>query len=238
MRRSPARHAPQYPYYAPQPYYPPEPRGSSAGAIIGAVGTIVMTLAAVTVAAVFVWKMTGGVLPSLQGGTVTKPTVGIGTGNNGSSDAGATTGSDTTAYNATADAQQAAAIQAGAQAVVPPAAVAPAGVDTLGQPIPTAIILIPTAIPIEQVQVIPQSMPVLAAGSDMRPTPVTVMTYPTPLPVAVANDFEVSSDGTCITAPRNGRRYQVCQGWKYQPNELASVADYIRTGLLPGVEVQ
>jgi len=218
-------------------YYPPEPRGVSAGAIIGAIGTIVLTLAAVTVAAVFVWKATGGVLPGVT--TSTKPTIGTtmgGTTGRGSVNTGAQTGITDVQYNATAGAQQAAAIQEAAQVEQSPVQ-APAGVDLQGQPIPTAVILIPTVAPVDQIVVVPQSMPVLAVDP-LLPTAVPTMPYPTPLPAAIANDFEVSPDGTCITAPRNGKRYQVCQGWKYSPAEIATVADLIRGGTLPGVEVQ
>lgn len=224
MRRSPARHTLAPPQYQQPYYYPPEPRGASAGAIIGAIGTIVLTLAAVTVAAVFVWKMTGGVLPgplSLPTKAAIVPTSYVPRPN-------AQTNID--AYNAE---QQATAV-----AIVQPAAQAPAVVPPVDSTIPTAVVLIATVAPIEQITVVPRGFPALAPGSDMRPTAVPTMPYPTPLPQAIADDFEVSPDGTCITAPRAGKRYQVCQGWKYQPQELATVADLIRGGTLPGVEVQ
>lgn len=139
------------------------------------------------------------------------------------------------AYNATAKAQYQDAIQAQPAEQAPAQIEAPAAIDNA---LPTAAILIPTAVPIEQVTIVPREMPaVYAPGSDMRPTLEPTIPYPTPLPAAVASQYQLSADGTCITAPRAGKLYQVCQDWKYQPNEVASVADYIRTGLLPGVEV-
>ncbi len=231
MRRSPARHPLQPPQYMPM-YYPPEPRRVSAGAIIGAIGTIVLALAAVTVAAVFVWKATGGVLPSalsLPTRAAIVPSVSVPPDYAPRPN----TQTDIDIYSAAQQATAAAIVQ---PAVAP--AQAPAVAPVVDSTLPTAAILIPTAIPIERITVVPQRFPALAAGSDMRPTPIVVMPYPTPLPAAIANDFEVSPDGTCITAPRGGKRYQVCQGWKYSPAEIATVADLIRGGTLPGVEVQ
>lgn len=242
MRRSPARHAiqpPTYqpPYYPPMPYYPPPERRGSA---IGAICTVVLTFCALAMVSIFVWKVTGGVLPSLP----TLPTVKA-IANTGSSSGarGASTGvNDAIArYNAAQEATAAALSQAAGPAVAPRITDrAPAGVDTLGNALPTAVVLIPTVPPVDQITVVPDlSKPIVyAAGSDMRPTPVVVMPYPTALPQAIADDFEVSPDGTCITAPRDGKRYQVCQGWKYAPQELATVADLIRGGTLAGVEVQ
>ena len=118
-----------------------------------------------------------------------------------------------------------------------PAAAQPAAVNNPAT-WPTAGILVATIPPADQITIVPLAAPlVVAPGSDMRPTPVTVMPYPTPLPAAIADNFEVSADGKCITAPRNGVRYQVCQDWEYAPQEIATVADLIRGGTLPGVEV-
>ena len=234
MRRSTARHPIYYQAPAPRPrprpaYDPPEPRGGGAGAIISAISTAVLVLSAVITAAVFVWKVTGGVIPSLPGSVATVPTVAAITGQAG-----------VTVKVPSAPAADAppAAIQAAAPPalVAPPIEAAPAGVDTLGRPIPTAIVHIPTAIPIEQVRVIPQSMPVLAPDP-LLPTAIPTMAIPTPLPAGGASAFDLSPDGKCITARRDGKRYQVCQEWKYAPVEMATVADFIRGGVLPGVEV-
>lgn len=231
MRRSPARHvlqAPQYPppFYYPQPAPAPE---RQRGNVVATICTIVLTLVALIVGGVFLYRVTGGVLPTFQ----TQPTraVGVIPSVGITRDVSAPAQAEIDAHNAAAEAEHAAAIQAGEQAAQPQ--LAPAAVDMLG--IPTAVILIPTALPIDQVRVIPRGMPVLAGA---QPTAIPTMVYPTPLPAAVADDFEVSPDGTCITAPRDGKRYQVCQDWKYQPQELATVADLIRGGTLVGVEVE
>lgn len=248
MRRAPARHTlqpPQYPqpYYPPMPYYPPAPERR--GGWVATTATIVLTLCAIVMVAVFTWKVTGGVLPSLpmQATTGVKPPI---TGDTGTqhSGAGAQTGVDTgaAAYNATADAQLAAAIQASQQqaAAQPNAQAAPAGVDTLGQPIPTAVVFIPTAIPIEQITVVPDvSQPlVFAPGSDMRPTPAPTMPYPTPLPPAVMDGYTLSADGKCLTIERGGKKYQDCEPEPFTLGAARTIADLMRTGVIPGVEVQ
>lgn len=131
-----------------------------------------------------------------------------------------------------------AAYQATVQAVERAAGnIASAPVKPIGG-LPTAVIAIPTSIPIAQITVVPRSMPVVYAQSGpILPTPQPTMTYPTPLPAA-ADAYTVSPDGLCVIAPREGTPYQVCQAWKYAPQEAASVADYIRTGRLPGSPVQ
>jgi hypothetical protein len=236
MRRAPARHQP---YFPPQAmYYPPESRGTSAAAVIGMICTILLTLAGVTAAGALVWRAAGGVLPSLPGALVVPTQRTIATVAPWQPDTNAASQVDRSIdnFNATQVAQVPA--QAAQPAVVPPPAIAaPAGVDALGRPLATAVIMIPTTIPVEQVVVIPHGMPALAPDP-MVPTAIPTMVYPTALPAAVASNFEVSPDGTCITAPRNGKRYQVCQGWKYSPAEQVTVADLIRGGTLPGVEVQ
>lgn len=225
MRRSPARHVlPQYPIAYPPPYppyyAPPPQRPAIDRALNMVLWLIVFGLAGIT----------GYLLITPQ--IPTRPMSITPT-------AGAL--SDTGARHGLSDNATAAAVD---QAVVD-AQPAQAPAQPLAQPIvaqpgalPTAVILIPTAIPVEQVSVVPLAVPLVTApGSDMRPTPVTVMAYPTALPAAIADDFQLSPDGTCITAPRGGKHYQVCQGWKYQPQEIATVADLIRGGTLPGVEV-
>lgn len=122
------------------------------------------------------------------------------------------------------------------QAPAPPAPIeaAPAGIDTRGQPIPTAVVIEQSPV----VEVVPQAMPQeYAPGSDIRQPTVEVLPYPTPLadPMVGAG---VSGDGKCVQAERGGKLYQVCQAWKYQPHEAASMADYLRTGLVPGEEVK
>jgi hypothetical protein len=234
MRRAPARHTPpQYPPYPPMPWpMYPEQRG---GSVVATVSTVLMAIAALVMVGLFAWKVTGGVLPSTPN-TAAQPTKAAPGNVTPRNDTGGGVQTGIDAYNAGQQATAAAASHPGAAARQAPAVQAPA----LPNGIPTAVILIPTALPIEQVTVVPDaSKPlVFAAGSDVRPTPVTVMPYPTPLPQAIADNFEVSPDGTCITAPRGGKKYQVCQGWKYAPNELATVADLIRGGTLLGVEVQ
>lgn len=135
------------------------------------------------------------------------------------------------ANQAAAEANADAAYQATVQAVnaAQPAAAAVAQPGAL----PTAVIAIPTA----QAVVVPWAMPVLASNSPPTVTPIPTIAYPTPLPAAAAA-YTVSPDGLCVIAPRAGKQYQVCQAWKYKPDEATSVADYIRTGLLPGTEVQ
>lgn len=128
------------------------------------------------------------------------------------------------AYQATAQASQSAGNVASAP-VVP------------ASTLPNAVINIPTAVPATQVVVVPQRMPVLAQSGPAQPTAIPTMAYPTPLPAGAAA-YRTSADGKCVIAPRNGTMYQVCQEWKYKPDEAASVADYIRTGLLPGSPVQ
>jgi hypothetical protein len=146
------------------------------------------------------------------------------------------------ASQAAAEAQANAAYQATVQAVdaaQPPAAAAqqPAVVGPIGA-LPTAVIAIPTAVPVAQVVVVPQAMPrTYAQSGPMLPTPIPTMAYPTPLPAAAAA-YSVSPDGRCVTAPRNGAQYQVCQGWPYKDAEARSVADYLRTGMIPGTKVE
>lgn len=102
----------------------------------------------------------------------------------------------------------------------------------------SAIILISTAIPVDRVTVVPVAMPqVYAQSGPVDPTPIPTMAYPTPLPAAAAA-YSLSPDGKCVTAMRDGAAYQACQGWPYNDAEARSVADYVRTGLVPGVKVE
>ena len=227
MRRAPAH----YPQYPPMDYRPPEPH-RGAGSVISTISTVVLTLAAVVAVAVFVLKVTGGVFPFVPGGIVSvtvKPTVGA---------VVAVAGADTRrppvaapAPGIAAQEEAAAEVQViAAQAEAPvqaPVIEAPAGVDTLGQAIPTAIVRMATAIPIEQVRVIP-IIPTVA------PTLIPTVA-PTFIPTA---EFTLSPDGKCIEAARDGKRWQVCQEWKYARVEMATVANLIRGGVLPGVEVR
>lgn len=103
-------------------------------------------------------------------------------------------------------------------------------VETAPQAIPTAAVYA-TAEPV--IQVIPQSMPKFDTG----PTAIPTLTYPTPLPAAILGETQRSTDGKCVSALRGGKRFEVCQEWKFTEAEAASVADYVRTGLIPGVEV-
>lgn len=138
-----------------------------------------------------------------------------------------------------------------AQAPQQPAYSAPAPIVVQQQPAPAveappvappapAVEVVPTAAvyvaPTPVVEVVPQAMPVVAPGSDVRPTPLPAIVLPTPL--TAGSDYWVSEDGKCVRAPRGGKTYEVCQDWKYKPNEIASVGDYIHTGLLPGTEVR
>lgn len=120
------------------------------------------------------------------------------------------------------------------QQQAPPAAALPAA------PAAPAVEVVPTAAvyaaPSPVVEVIPQAMPAVAAGSDIRPAPLPTIAIPTPL--TLGSDYWLSEDGKCVRAPRGGKTYEVCQDWKYKPNEIASVGDYIHTGLLPGTEVR
>lgn len=146
------------------------------------------------------------------------------------------------ASQAAAEAQADAAYQATVQAVdaaqPPVVAQQPAVVAPPVSSQPTAVILIPTAVPVAHIVVVPQAMPqTYAQTGPIAPTAIPTMAYPTPLPAAQAA-YSVSADGKCVTAVRNGAQYQVCQEWKYSPAEAASVADYLRTGLLPGTLVQ
>lgn len=136
-----------------------------------------------------------------------------------------------------AAAEQAAdlAYQATVQAVnaVQPAAAPAAQPGTL----PTAAIVYPTAIPVEQVTVVPIAYPQTYASNDPPTiTPIPTIPYPTPLPVAMAA-FTLSPDGKCVTVAARGGEYQQCQDWPYSAAEAASVADYLRTGLIPGTKV-
>lgn len=133
---------------------------------------------------------------------------------------------------AEANARADTAYQATVQAV--PIAQAPAvGAPVAPMALPTAAVLIPTVAPLAQIVVVPHpDKPVAYANSAPSPLP----TLPIPTPLAVV-DYRLSADGLCVIAPRAGVEYQVCQSWKYQPHEVASVADYIRSGLLPGVAV-
>ena len=136
-----------------------------------------------------------------------------------------------------AAAEQAAdlAYQATVQAVnaVQPAAAPPAQQNAL----PTAAIVYPTAIPVEQVTVVPIAYPQTYASNDPPTiTPIPTLVYPTPLPVAMAA-FTLSPDGKCVTVAARGGEYQQCQDWPYSAAEAASVADYLRTGLIPGTKV-
>lgn len=117
----------------------------------------------------------------------------------------------------------------------------PAAADAPAQPVngsQSVLIVIPTSIPIEQVTVVPLAMPrVYAQSGPVEPTPIPTITYPTQLPAAAAV-YGLSPDGKCVTAMRDGVAYQACQGWPYSDAEARSVADYLRTGLLPGVKVE
>lgn len=137
--------------------------------------------------------------------------------------------------DAAADAVYEATAQASIAAV--PNVSAPAVAPVVSDPAtwPTAAILMPTAPPVAQAVVVPQAMPVLASNDPPTITPIPTLPIPTPL---AAVDYTVSADGKCVIAPRDGTLYQVCQDWKYAPHEIASVAGYIRSGLIPGVEVQ
>lgn len=103
----------------------------------------------------------------------------------------------------------------------------------------TAVVLIPTAVPLAQAVVVPDtSKPIVYAQSGpMLETAVPTMTYPTPLPAAAAA-YTLSPDGKCVTAARSGALFQVCQDWPYKDAEARTVADYIRSGRLSGVAVQ
>lgn len=245
MRRSPARHAPpQYPIYPPQPmqpYYPPAPiRASAIDRFLNMAVWILVIGLGLFAAYLLLTPPASIPAPATAPAAPAATRTARDTTTQDNSQL-----SDTTAYNATAAAEHQAAITAADQevAAVAPAAApaAPAAVvPNVNDPAtwPTAIILIATAIPVEQVTVVPLDVPlVVAEGSDMRPTPVAVMPFPTPLPAAIADNFTLSPDGLCISAPRGGKRYQVCQAWKYAPQEMATVADLIRGGTLPGVEV-
>lgn len=102
--------------------------------------------------------------------------------------------------------------------------------------LPTAAIVYPTAIPIEQVTVVPIAMPQLTSNDPPTITPIPTLVYPTPLPPAAAA-FTLSPDGKCVTVARADGEYQTCQDWPYSAAEAASVADYLRTGLIPGTKV-
>lgn len=123
--------------------------------------------------------------------------------------------------------------------VAPPVVVEqPAPIEQPAAP-PAPIEVVPTAAvyvaPTVQVGVIPQAMPAVAPGSDVRPAPLPTLVIPTPLTAGL--DYSLSEDGKCVRAPRGGKMYEVCQEWKYKQHEVMNVGDYIRTGLLPGVEV-
>lgn len=94
----------------------------------------------------------------------------------------------------------------------------------------------PAAAPV--VQVVPNlSQPIIyAQGSDVRPTPLPPLVIPTPLTAGV--DYAANSDGTCVTAPRAGKTYRFCQIRPMNPGEIASVGDYLRTGMIAGEEVK
>lgn len=147
----------------------------------------------------------------------------------------------TAASQAQIEAAGQAAFQATAQAAdiaaAVPAAAAPAVAPDVANPAtyPTAVIVIPTA----QAIVVPVAYPQTYASNDPpTTTPVPTMTYPTPLPAAVANAYTLSPDGTCITVERGGKQYQTCQDWPYKDHEARTIADLMRTGVIPGTEVQ
>ena len=142
-----------------------------------------------------------------------------------------------TADNAQIQAAADAAYQATAQASLARGNVASAPAAPAGA-LPTAIVRVPTAIPVEQVRVVPQSMPVLAQSGPIVPTAIPTMAYPTPLPPAVLGGYTLSADGTCITVTRDGKQYQDCEGHQFTLGEARSVADLMRTGRIPGVPVQ
>lgn len=219
------RRAPAHPMYYP-PHPQPQPRG---GGVLGAICTVLLTIAALAMAGAFVWRAIGGQLPTLPkpiatSGGVTAPFQ--------PQAAPRDVSGDIAIFNAT---QVASVPQAAPQAPAP-AVVQPNAADPSTWP--TAIIAIPTAIPAAKVTIVPKDVPlVVAEGSRVTPLP-TDLPYPTPLPVAVASNYTLSPDGKCISAPRGGKTYQVCQNWKYGPQEIATVADLIRGGTLPGVEVK
>lgn len=133
-----------------------------------------------------------------------------------------------------AAAQQPAAPASQPVAETQPDTAAPAVVAPLST-LPTAVILIPTVAPVAQVVVVPQAMPVL---EDTRPTLAPTMVYPTPLPAAIANAYTLSDDGKCITVERSGAQYQNCQPDPFTPGAARSVADLMRTGVIPGTKVE
>lgn len=142
------------------------------------------------------------------------------------------------AANAAADAAYQATAQAAEAQIARDAgnvASAPAQAPVIA--LPTAVVLIPTVPPLAQITIVPQSMPVVYAQSaPIVPTPIPTLVYPTLIPAALAN-YSISPDGKCVIVTRDGAAYQQCQDWKYSPAEAASVADYLRTGLLPGTKV-
>lgn len=226
IRRA-ARHAPHQPsYYYPAPPLPYQepPRQSNT---VATVCTLLITLAALLAAGALAWRAGGGQWPTLP----TLPTrAAVAPVKERVNNPAVATPIPGLAQN---EAEANAAYQTAVAKAEAPAVPAPALPS-----VPTAFIAIPTALPVELVTVVPIDAPlVVAPGSDVRATLAPTMVYPTPLPAAVAEQYQLSPDGKCITAPRAGKMYQVCQEWKYAPAEIATVADLIRGGTLAGVEV-
>jgi hypothetical protein len=103
--------------------------------------------------------------------------------------------------------------------------------------LPTAAIVYPTVPPAAQITIVPIAYPQTYASSDPPTiTPIPTLVYPTPLPAAAAA-FTLSPDGKCVIVARADGNYQQCQDWPYSAAEATSVADYLRTGLVPGTKV-
>lgn len=119
--------------------------------------------------------------------------------------------------------QYATAVAIGNQGQAVQAQDAPVAAPAVVQPLPTAAIMMPTAVPVAQVRVIPlANVPIVyAPGSDMRPTALPTLVYPTPL--TEGKDWTLSADGLCVRAPRNGKVYEACQTWKYTQAEAAGL---------------
>jgi hypothetical protein len=139
---------------------------------------------------------------------------------------------------AEAQAQFDAVVAAGNQNPQVAVQVQPQMAPIAAQQLPTAQVRVPTAVPVEKIVVVPlANAPIVyAPGSDMRPTPLPTLVYPTPL--TAGKDWMLSADGLCVRAPRNGKVYEACQTWKYAQAEAASIGDFLHTGVVLGVEVK
>lgn len=139
--------------------------------------------------------------------------------------------------------------------VAPPAQPAPAAEQAPAAPVaeaqpapvaveaPAPVVALPTAAVViaapAEVVTVPDAAPLrYAPGSGPAPTAAPAPTVATTAFMQIGKDYEANADGTCVRTRRDGALVEFCQQRPMNIGEMSSVADFLRTGRIPGEKVK